>query len=218
MRVSSSDGNVGGPHGAEGIGAAEGEDLVQLLADGLRQDAIPYSVDENDAFAFVLEVLPQNLPEIVYLEVQGGPFRDTVASGDALDVEVNGEVRQRVFAAKGLIGRFLRRTGWNGSTKLAVFIGIDGNEFAADGTDGEAVQFELVEVLPEADDGGRVVGVHHPDLLALEEAFVAGMFILLGTEFDAAFARLVLHGSLLGLRREAFLDDPKVLEVSEFHS
>ena len=31
------------------------------------------------------------------------------------------------------------------------------------------------------------VGVHHPDLLALEEAFV-------------------------------FLDDPKVLEVSEFHS
>ena len=62
------------------------------------------------------------------------------------------------------------------------------------------------------------VGVHHPDLLALEEAFVAGMFFLLGAEFGAAFARLVLHGSLLGLRREAFLDDPKVLEVSEYHS
>lgn len=31
-------------------------------------------------------------------------------------------------------------------------------------------------------------------------------------------ARLVLHGSLLGLRREAFLDDPKVLEVGEFYS
>lgn len=77
---------------------------------------------------------------------------------------------------------------------------IDGNEFAADGTDGEAVQFELVEVLSEAYDGSRVVGVHHPDLLALEEALVAGMFLLLGAEFDAALTRLVLNGSLLGFR------------------
>lgn len=64
----------------------------------------------------------------------------------------------------------------------------------------DAVQFELVEVLSEADDGGRVIGVHHPNLLALEEAFVPGMFLLLGAELDVSPARLVLYGSLLRLR------------------
>ena len=71
-------------------------------------------MDEDDSLAFVLEVLPKDLPEIVHLEVQGGPFGDAVASGNALDVEVHGEVRQRVFAAKGFINGFLGRAGWNG--------------------------------------------------------------------------------------------------------
>ena len=195
-----SDGDIGGAHGAEGIGAAESEDLIQFLADGLREDTIPGAVDEDDALAFVLEVLPQDLPEVVHLEVQGGPLGNAVASGDTLDVKVHGEVRERVFAAERFIGRFLAGACRDGGPQPAVFLGIDGNEFAPDGANGDAVQFQLVKVLPEADDGGRVARVHHPDLLALEKAFVPGMFLLLGTELDASPARLVLHGSLLRLR------------------
>ena len=39
-------------------------------------------MDEDDTLALVPEVLPQDLPEVVHLELQGGPFGDAVAAGN----------------------------------------------------------------------------------------------------------------------------------------
>ena len=71
-------------------------------------------MDEDDAFALVLEVLAENLAEIVHLEVPGSPFRDAVAAGDAFDVKVHGKVGKRVFAAERLGGRFSGGPGRDG--------------------------------------------------------------------------------------------------------
>ena len=101
--------------------------------------------------------------------------------------------------------------------EAAVFLGIDGNEFAADGADGEAVQFKLIEVLTEADKGRRVVGVHHANLLTLEKALVPGMLLFLSSELHGAFPRLVLLRFRLRLGLQVLLNDAEVFEVGEFH-
>jgi len=77
-----SNGDVGDAGGAVGVGAGEGEDFVELFAEGGGEGAVPDSVDEDEAAPAVLEILPQDLPEVVHLEVQGGPFGDAVAAGN----------------------------------------------------------------------------------------------------------------------------------------
>ena len=53
-----SNGDVGDAGGAVGVGAGEGEDFVKLFAKGGGEGAVPYSVDEDEAAAAVLEILP----------------------------------------------------------------------------------------------------------------------------------------------------------------
>ena len=52
----------------------------------------------------MLEVPPEDLAEVVHLEVQGGPFGDTVAAGNALDVKVDGEVSGVVLEDRLFLG------------------------------------------------------------------------------------------------------------------
>ena len=113
-------------------------------------------MDEDEAAAAVFDVLPEDLPEVVHLEVQGG-------------------------------------------------------------ADGEAVQFQLIEVLAEADKGRRVVGVHHANLLTLEKALVPGMLLFLASELHGAFPRLVLLRFRLWFGLQVLLNDAEVFEVGEFH-
>ena len=61
-----------------------------------------------------------------------------------------------------------------------------GNELAADGADSETVQFQFVVVFAEACDGSRIVGVHHPDLLAHSEALIPGMLLFPTLKYSAA--------------------------------
>ena len=112
-------------------------------------------MDEDEAAAAVLEVLAENLPEVVHLEVQGGPFGDTVAAGNALDVQVNGEIAGIVFE-DGLFLGGLVAAGRDCVAQAAVFLGIDGDEFAADGADAEAVELQFVVAFAEADDGSVI--------------------------------------------------------------
>lgn len=53
-----SNGDVGDAGGAVGVGAGEGKDFVKLFAKGGGKGAVPYSVDEDEAAAAVLEILP----------------------------------------------------------------------------------------------------------------------------------------------------------------
>ena len=101
--------------------------------------------------------------------------------------------------------------------EAAVFLGIDGDELASEGADGEAVEFQFVITFAKADDGGRVVGVHHPDLLAHGKAFIPGVLLFLALEFYGALPRLVLLRFRLRFWLQAFLDDAEVFEVGEFH-
>ena len=211
-----SDCDVGDAGGAVGVGAGEGEDFVELFAEGGGKGAVPYSVDEDEAAAAVLEVFAEELAEVVQLEVQGGPFGDTFAAGDALDVKVDGEVAGVVLEDGLFLGGFVA-TGRNGVAQAAVFLGIDGDEFAADGADAEAVELQFVVAFAEADDGSGVIGVHHPDLLAHGETFVLGMFLFRALELDGAFPRLILLRFWLRFGLKALLDDAEVFEVGEFH-
>ena len=211
-----SNGDVDDAGGAVGVGAGEGEDFVELFAEGGGKGAVPYSVDEDEAAAAVFDVLPEDLPEVVHLEVQGGPLGDAVAAGNTLDMEVHGEVAGVVLEdGHFLVG--LVAAGRDGVAETAVFLGIDGNEFAADGADSEAVQFQLIEVLAEAHNGGRVIGVHHADFLTLEEALVPGMLLFFASELHGAFPRLVLLRFRLRLGLQVLLNDAEVFEVGEFH-
>ena len=132
-------------------------------------------------------------------------------------MEVHGEVGQRVLAGKGFVRGLLCGAGGDGGAELAVLLGVDGDELAADSADGETVQLQLIEVLSEADKGRRVVGVHHADLLTLEKTLVPGVFLLLAPKLHGAFLRLVLLRFRLLLRFQAFLNDAEVFEVGEFH-
>ena len=208
--------DVGDAHGAEGIGAGEGEDFVEFFAEGGGEGAIPYSVDEDDAAAAMLEVSPEDLAEVVHLEVRGGPFGDTVAAGNALDVQVNGEIAGIVFDDGFFLGGLVA-AGRDCVAEAAVFIGINGDELAADGTDGQAVELQFVIAFTEADDGGCIVGVHHPDLLAHDEAFVTGVLLFFALELHGTLPRLVLLRFLLRFGLQALLDDTEVFEVGEFH-
>ena len=209
------DGDVSDTHGAGGVGAGEGEDLVQFLADGRCQCAVTHPVDEDDAAAAVLEILAEDLAEVVELEVQGGPFGDAFATRNALNVKVYGEVTGRVFQRFGNIGLLLRPRR-DGGTEAAVFIGIDGDELAADDADGETVELQLVVPLADADERGGVTTVHQADLLADDNALVPGMLFLLAPKLHGTPARLILLH--LRLRRcHALFDDAKVFEIVEFH-
>ena len=166
-----SDCNVGDAGGAVGVGAGEGEDFVQFFAEGGGEGAVPYSVDEDEAAAAVLEVLAEDLAEVIQLVLQGGPFGDAFAAGD---------------------------------------------ELAADGADGKAVELQFVVAFAEADDGGLIIGVHHPDLLAHGEAFVPGVFLFPALELHGTPARLILLRFRLRFGLKALLDDTEVFEVGEF--
>ena len=50
-----SNGDVGAAGGAVGVGAGEGEDFVELFAEGGGKGAVPYSVDEDEAAAAVTD-------------------------------------------------------------------------------------------------------------------------------------------------------------------
>ena len=120
-------------------------------------------MDEDNTPALVLDVLPEDLAEIVHLEVQCRPLGDAVTAGDAPDMEVHGEVRERVFAAERFFDRLCVPVGY-GRTEFAVFLRIDRVKVSFPGAESEAVHLQFVEVLPEPDDGGHVAAVHHADL------------------------------------------------------
>ena len=82
-------------------------------------------------------------------------------------------------------------SGRDGGIELPVFVGINRDEFAADGADDHAVEVDLVVAVTEADDGPRVAGVHETDFLAFGDAFVAGAFFGTGRVHDGPVARLV---------------------------
>ena len=107
----------------------------------------------------------------------------------------------------------------DGGAHQAVLFGVDGDEFAADGTDHQAVQVEFVAVLAESDDGGRVAGVHQADLLAPGQAFVAGVLFRAARVHDGLAALALRRGRRL-LRRvfvvvqcQVFLEEAQVAEA-----
>ena len=171
-----SDSYIGDAGGTVSVGAGEGEDFVQFFAKGCGKSAVPHSVDEDEAAATEIEVFTEDLAEVVHLEVQGGPFGDTLATGDAFDMQVYGEVTG-VVLKYGLFLGSLVTAGGDGIAEAPVFLGIDGDELAADGADSETVQLQFVVVFAEACDGSSIVGVHHPDLLAHGEALIPGMLL-----------------------------------------
>lgn len=120
-----SDRNVRNPRRTVGVSAGNGEDFVQFFAQGRGEGAVPYSVDEGDAAATMLEVLPENLPEVVELEVQRGPLGDALTAGNALDVKVDGEIAGRVLQGRFLLF-FDRLPGRDGISEAPVFIGLMG--------------------------------------------------------------------------------------------
>ena len=90
--------------------------------------------------------------------------------------------------------------------------------FAEGGGEGEAVEFQLIVAFAEAHDGCRVVGVHHPDLLAHDQALVSGMFLLPALKLNGPLPRLVLLRFRFRFGLKAFLNNAEVFEVGEFQA
>ena len=96
------DGDDGEGGVADCVGACEGEDFVELFADGGFQSAVAYAVDEGDLHAFAGEVGADDAFECVELELELLAFRYISAAGESLYVEVDCE---------GAVWRWLEEVG-----------------------------------------------------------------------------------------------------------
>ena len=76
---------------ADGVGACEGEDFVELFADGGFEGAVAYAMDEGDLQAFTGNVGTDDAAECVELELELLALGDISAARKGFDVEVNGE-------------------------------------------------------------------------------------------------------------------------------
>jgi hypothetical protein len=64
-----------------GISAGGGEGAVQFIPDGFAEDSFAVTVNENDALAFVLQALPEDLPEVIQLKLKHIPFGNSLIAG-----------------------------------------------------------------------------------------------------------------------------------------
>ena len=87
---------------ADGVGACEGEDFVELFADGGFEGAVAYAMDEGDLQAFTGNVGTDDAAECVELELELLAFRYISAAGESLYVEVDCE---------GAVWRWLEEVG-----------------------------------------------------------------------------------------------------------
>lgn len=191
-------------------------DLVEFFPDCGCQFPVTNPVDEDNPLALVPEVLPENLAEIIHLEIQRRPFRNPFTAGNPFDMQVDGQFRQRIRGMMRSVDGLEEFAG-NCRTQFPVFFGIDRDELAAHRPDDQPVHLQLIEVLPETDEGRRVIGIHHTDFLPFDEAFNPGLFFFLAPGLDRPRTGFIAGRFRFRLRCEVLLDDAEVFEIAEFH-